>query len=176
MITKKTVFFKSFPLSSLTKFIITSSFIVSPSLVIATHSNFVDKLWIGDVGDWNTVGNWSPLGVPTSQDVITISGSNSQVTNSNIALDIGNGGIGSLNLKNAAKLNTSNFDVNIGKGATGNGSVTVDGAGSMWTNNTRLLVGVNGGTGTLNITNGGEVTNNSIILAIGISGVGSLNL
>ena len=48
----------------------------------------------------------------------------------------------------------------LGYAATGSGTATVDGSGSRWIRSGNLYVGYNG-SGTLNITNGGTVGNNS---------------
>lgn len=40
----------------------------------------VVKTWIGTTGNWNVNANWSPAGIPTSANVVEITGSTSKVT------------------------------------------------------------------------------------------------
>ena len=42
----------------------------------AAHSYAATYTWIGSpgVGDWHTAANWSPTGIPTINDDVTVSG------------------------------------------------------------------------------------------------------
>lgn len=90
-------------------------------------------------------------------------GDNSLTLNNNIALNnatgdliIGDTGTAALTL--ASGSTASSVNGFLGNQGGGNGSVTVTGAGSAWTNSGVLTIG-NTGTGTLNILNGGTVSN-----------------
>jgi T5SS/PEP-CTERM-associated repeat protein len=72
-------------------------------------------------------------------------------------LSIGYEGSGSLNITNGGKV--SSGSCHIGYTSTATGVVTVDGTGSTWTNMHDLSVGDYESSGTLNITNGGVVSN-----------------
>ncbi len=68
----------------------------------------------------------------------------------------GNAGTGSITAINGAQIaGTTGY---IGYQSTGDGTVTIDGPGTSWTNSQRLFVGY-AGSGTLNILNGGQVSN-----------------
>lgn len=71
-------------------------------------------------------------------------------------LSVGREGLGVLDIADGGAVSNSG-DGYVGEAAGSEGEVTVDGAGSRWTNSDRLLVGVQGA-GTLNISNGAEVT------------------
>lgn len=71
------------------------------------------------------------------------------------------GGIGALNITNGGKMN-HNWWINVARGATSNGSILVDGAGSQLNIvggavDTNINIGEDG-TGVLNVTNGGAVS------------------
>ncbi|MBN2579481.1 MAG: hypothetical protein JXB10_10855 [Pirellulales bacterium] len=68
---------------------------------------------------------------------------------------IGYSGIGNLNITNGGNVSGKEY-VYIGYNSGSTGTVTVDGAGSKWTNSNKLYVGYSG-IGYLNITNGGNV-------------------
>lgn len=70
-------------------------------------------------------------------------------------LSVGYNGTGSLTVSDGGAVTSIN--ATIGSNATGNGTVTVTGAGSTWTSTGNIYVG-NGGQGTLSIENGGVVT------------------
>jgi T5SS/PEP-CTERM-associated repeat protein/autotransporter-associated beta strand protein len=113
-------------------------------------------------------------------------------------LIVGNTGSGTLTIRNGGAV--SNTFSSIGELAGSVGNVTVDGAGSTWTNSSSLSVGLLG-TATMNITGGGRVTNagssigsspgskgtatvsgagstwvNSAALDVGFAGMGTLNI
>ncbi|MEA5115633.1 MAG: VPLPA-CTERM sorting domain-containing protein [Geobacteraceae bacterium] len=67
---------------------------------------------------------------------------------------VGNTSTGTVTLNNGS--NSTTRIVIVANSLTGNGKVTVDGTGTAWS--TRLLVGYNGGTGIVSITNGGKVS------------------
>ncbi|WP_164718687.1 autotransporter domain-containing protein [Bradyrhizobium sp. LVM 105] len=86
----------------------------------------------------------------------TVDGAGSTWTNQ-IALYVGNSGTGTLTIQNGGTVsNGADAFIGVNSGATG--SVTVDGAGSTWTDTGNLYVGQTG-TGVLTIRNGGAVSN-----------------
>ncbi|TFV73198.1 autotransporter domain-containing protein [Bradyrhizobium frederickii] len=87
---------------------------------------------------------------------VTVDGAGSTWTN-HIALYVGNSGTGTLTIQNGGTVsNGADAFIGVNSGATG--SVTVDGAGSTWTDTGNLYVGQTG-TGVLTIRNGGAVSN-----------------
>lgn len=79
-------------------------------------------------------------------------------------VSIGTNGTGSLVVRNGGSANTAFGYIGHGMGATG--GVTVDGAGSTWTNAAEVVIG-QFGTGTLAITDGGLVEAGSFGLGAG---------
>jgi T5SS/PEP-CTERM-associated repeat protein len=89
---------------------------------------------------------------------VTVNGAGSSWTN-HIALYVGNSGTGALTIQNGGTVsNGADAFIGVNSGATG--TVTVDGAGSSWTDTGNLYVGQTG-TGVLTIRNGGAVSNGS---------------
>ena len=90
---------------------------------------------------------------------VTIDGANSAWTGPD-AWFIGNFGSGSLAISNGGHLTSGStgggYSSSIGYSSGATGFVTVDGANSTWTDNAALYVG-NRGSGTVTITNGGQV-------------------
>lgn len=97
-----------------------------------------------------------------SMGVMKVDGAGSTWTNAS-DLYVGLYGQGTLSITGGG--NVSNTIGHVGSAGGSSGSVNVDGAGSAWTNSSFLYVGGDnssyniGGSGTLNITNGGFVTN-----------------
>ncbi|PJG52832.1 autotransporter outer membrane beta-barrel domain-containing protein [Bradyrhizobium forestalis] len=87
---------------------------------------------------------------------VTVDGAGSSWTN-HIALYVGNSGTGTLAIQNGGIV-SNGADAYIGMNSGAIGTVTVDGAGSSWTDGANLFVGQSG-TGTLTISNGGAVSN-----------------
>lgn len=144
-------------------------------------------IWTDATGDWFTASNWS-LGVPnsttdarinnsgtaqinaagaTAQSVIlgfdtpdpgNLTSSGTGTLNVSSDLSVGYGGTGTLSITNGATV--SDYSGQIGytifSDTGASGTATVDGAGSTWTHSYELYVGY--GTGRLNITNGGAVS------------------
>ncbi len=105
----------------------------------------------GAVSSYSTVlGGWAG-----SQGTVTVSG-NGSILNNSFGLSIGqlDTGKGTLNIINRGAVVNDYADV--GQEIGSEGTVTVHGPDSTWTNNHNLNVGRNG-TGTLNITGGGTV-------------------
>jgi fibronectin-binding autotransporter adhesin len=111
-----------------------------------------------------------------STGMVTVGGSASTWTNA--AFTIGAQGSGTLSIANSASITSSRGD--IGSFYGGTGSVTVDGAGSVWNVTNNFFIG-NIGSGTLAITNGAHVNgtgsaigqNSSSTGIVTVDGVGS---
>ena len=93
----------------------------------------------------------------TAHGTANVSGTNSKWTNSG-NLTVGHFGTGALNITSGGVVSNAGNGL-VGDSGDSHGTVTVDGAGSMWTNSGSLDVGLDGH-GTLNITHGGTVTVN----------------
>jgi fibronectin-binding autotransporter adhesin len=118
----------------------------------------------------NTVGSIG-TGFAGSTGVVTVTGSGSTWTNSN-SLRVGDGRNGTLNVQNGGQVSNTNF-ASIGYTTGSTGVATVTGSGSTWTNSGNLSVGRAGNTnGTLNVQNGGLVSNLDGILGDLIGGNG----
>jgi fibronectin-binding autotransporter adhesin len=111
-------------------------------------------------------------GSSTGTGTVTVDGSGSSL-NSTGGITVGHFGTGTLAVTDGGTV-TSVGASYIGAWTSGaKGTVTVDGAGSSWTNTGNLLLGYVG-TGALNITDGGSVTATSIHAGDYPSGVGTL--
>ncbi len=93
----------------------------------------------------------------TATGLVNIAGTNSTWTNAH-GLDVGEFSSGTLNITNGGAVSSGDYGSCIGRYTGSTGVVTVDGAGTTWTNSDGLVVG-GGGTGRLNIANGGAVSN-----------------
>jgi T5SS/PEP-CTERM-associated repeat protein/autotransporter-associated beta strand protein len=103
---------------------------------------------------------------PGSNGLATISDPGSTwMTNGSLAIADGFAGTtGTLHIMNGGAVSNSYAIVG---GSGGNGTATVDGPGSSWTNNTYLYVGVTGGIGMLTVTQGGTVSDSTGYLGFG---------
>jgi T5SS/PEP-CTERM-associated repeat protein/autotransporter-associated beta strand protein len=92
-------------------------------------------------------------------------------------LNIGSFGTGALTIANGGRvINITAFAANIGNGAGSQGTVTVTGAGSTWSNSSGVNIG-NLGTGTLTVADGGTVTSGGpTVVAANAGSVGTLNI
>ena len=111
-----------------------------------------------------------------SMGTVTVTGPGSRWINGfSGGLNIGSFGTGTLTIANGGVVvNSTNFTANIGNGPNGQGSVTVTGAGSTWSNSSGVNIG-NLGTGTLTIADGGIVTG-PIVIATRAGAIGTLNI
>ena len=90
-------------------------------------------------------------------------------------LNVGSFGTGTLTIASGGMvINNTAFAANIGNGAGSQGTVTVAGAGSTWSNSSGVNIG-NLGRGTLTIANGGIVTG-PIVIATNAGAIGTLNI
>ena len=91
-------------------------------------------------------------------------------------LNIGSFGTGTLIIANGASvIDITPILTNIGNGGSSIGTVTVTGAGSLWSDITGLRIG-NSGTGTLAVADGGVVAVPNIVIAASPGSVGTLNI
>jgi fibronectin-binding autotransporter adhesin len=106
-------------------------------------------------------------------NVVNIDGTASKWTSSG-ELNVGNSGTGTLNITGGGMVqNTKGY---LGRsGSSSNGTVKVDGAGSLWKNTDQLSVG-EFGMGTLNILNGSHVENTIAYLGDFSGSTGTANV
>ena len=107
--------------------------------------------------------------------LVTVNGAGSSVHIDSGLLQVGTSGTGSLVISNGGAV-TSLWG-NIGAAAGGTGLVTVDGAGSNWSNSLAigLRVGISG-TGSLTISNGGTVAATSVTIAANAGSSGTVTM
>jgi T5SS/PEP-CTERM-associated repeat protein/autotransporter-associated beta strand protein len=89
-------------------------------------------------------------------------------------LVVGSSGAGTLIIQNGGTV-TNPDEGTVGFEATGNGTVTVSGPGSSWTNGSELAIGWRG-TGALTITDGGSVSNTNGFIGARTGGNGSVTV
>ncbi|WP_441241336.1 autotransporter domain-containing protein [Tardiphaga sp. 768_D3_N2_1] len=95
-----------------------------------------------------------------STGTATVDGAGSSWTNSS-TLNVGVAGTGTLTIQNGGTVSNAGIGL-LGVHAGSTGTVTVDGAGSSWTNSGNVYVGVLG-TGTLTIRNGGAASSPGVV-------------
>jgi T5SS/PEP-CTERM-associated repeat protein len=110
---------------------------------------------------------------------VTVDGSGSIWTHPG-TITIAGGGTGTLTISNGGTVFTSGsggtFGSAIGYGSGSNGTVNVGGVGSIWTNKGPLALGESGGTGMLNIMDGGAVSNSTGVLSSILGGSGTVTV
>jgi T5SS/PEP-CTERM-associated repeat protein len=104
---------------------------------------------------------------------VNVVGTGSTWTNVYNAMYVGYSGNGTIHVTEGGIISWNFSDLGLNAGATG--MVTVDGAGSKWTNNSYLTIG-NSGTGMLAITNGGNVSSNSGSLGLNAGATGMVTV
>ena len=134
----------------------------------------------GGTASENSVGVGLDVGFqPGSSGTVTVTGAGSSWTDSNPSggMIVGDSGTGIFDVENGGVANT-HFAVFGGNGTTtGNGTLTVNGAGSQFNDSGYLTIGASG-PGTLNITNGGTVSvGNDLDMGInpGSTGTATIN-
>ena len=91
-------------------------------------------------------------------------------------LNIGSFGTGTLTIANGGRvIDITPLVTNIGNGAGSHGTVTVTGAGSLWSDIAGFRIG-NSGTGTLTIADGGIVIAPTVVIAANAGAIGTLNI
>ncbi|TPQ36843.1 autotransporter domain-containing protein [Bradyrhizobium guangdongense] len=104
---------------------------------------------------------------------MTVDGAGSTWTNSS-DLTVGVSGTGTLTIRNGGSVSDASGFIGNFPLSTGS-TVTVDGAGSTWTNSSNLVVGI-GGAGTLTVQNGGSVSAPNVSIALVAGSTGTLNI
>ncbi|EHK68276.1 ESPR-type extended signal peptide-containing protein, partial [Achromobacter arsenitoxydans] len=140
-----------------------------------------DNLFVGGTGQgWLTIQNGGLVSNRFGSVNATQNGA-AQVTvsasswNNSLALLVGaDGGGGTVSVQNQGQL--TSVDGYVGRNAGADGSVTVRGAGSAWTNSGFLRVGDMGGKGLLSIQNGGVVSNTDSIVGSMDGSVGNVEV
>jgi autotransporter family porin len=154
---------------------LSSALLATGLSAIALPAWSVDTSWTDASGDWFTTDNWNTNAVPTSSDNTFIDNGGAAQVSSGTAqardLSVGFSGNGTLDITNGGAVsNTFGF---IGRNSGSSiSSVTVDGVGSSWTNSGNLSVG-HSGDGTLNISDGGTVSNNRGFIGFGLGSTSS---
>ena len=133
-------------------------------------------LTIQDGGTVNSGGGGSVGLSAGSTGTVTVTGPGSTWNNSpGGGLNIGSFGTGTLTIANGGMVNNNTaFTANIGNGAGSQGTVTVTGAGSIWSNSSGVNVG-NLGAGTLTIADSGVVAG-PVTIATNAGSIGTLNI
>lgn len=137
-------------------------------LALTTPARAANLQWLGAGStDWFTAGNWSPAAVPTAADDVSVDSTSPHTTVINggsatsQTLVVGEGGTGNLAITNGGGLTSGGVGY-LGYYGNSVGTVSVDGAGSFWSNTAGLTIG-EGGAGTLAITHGALVTSTGAI-------------
>jgi fibronectin-binding autotransporter adhesin len=124
----------------------------------------------GTVSDWfGEIGS-----VYGGSGTVTVDGTGSTWTNSHF-FTVGESGSGTLNITNGGSVNNGTFGGCIGSGPSSTGVVTVSGAGSTWTSGGQFSVGFYG-SGALNITSGGTVSDTDGYIGYGSSSTGTVTV
>jgi T5SS/PEP-CTERM-associated repeat protein len=126
-----------------------------PRLTLQSGTVFTDTLLISNGGQLFESGTFADV----QADDITVTGAGSalnKVRALNLPHTFGPGGSGTLNISGGGHV--SDGGSWLGHNDS-DGTATVTGTGSTWTNNGDLLVGIHSGTGTLMIQQGGQVSN-----------------
>ncbi|WP_337262059.1 MULTISPECIES: autotransporter outer membrane beta-barrel domain-containing protein [unclassified Serratia (in: enterobacteria)] len=113
-----------------------------------------------------------------AKGTLNIMGANSQLLGHQVM--VGNQGIGEFNISDSGKFVLDTFDkVIVGYGATGQGTINVDGAGSQLYHNkygsSSMYVGY-GGKGVMNVSNGAKAGTEEIHLGTQAGAYGELNI
>ncbi len=133
-------------------------------------------LVIGNGGRVNSSSGGSVGLSAGSTGTVTVTGPGSTWNNGpGGGLNIGSFGTGTLTIANGGMvINNTAFAADIGEGAGSQGTVTVTGPGSTWSNSSGVNIGTSG-TGTLTIADGGIVTG-PIVIATNAGAIGTLNI
>jgi outer membrane autotransporter protein len=133
-------------------------------------------LTIQDGGTVNSGGGSVGLAVGSTGTVMVIGPGSSWINGPSAGLNIGSFGTGTLTITNGGSvIDITPLVTNIGNGAGSHGTVTVTGAGSVWTDIAGFNIG-NSGTGTLTIADGGTVRAPTVAIAANAGSIGTLNI
>ena len=144
--------------------------------VVVVGGQGTGTLTIQDGGTVTSNGGSVGL-VAGSTGTVTVTGPGSLWTNrTSGGLNIGSFGTGTLTIANGGRvIDTTPIVSNIGQGAGSHGTVTVTGAGSLWSDIAGVNIG-NSGTGTLTIADGGNVVAPTVRIATNAGATGILNI
>ena len=113
------------------------------------------------------VGYTTSNSTPTGSGQLTLDGAGTTMTLSAGNVVVGHQTSGTVSVTNGAKV--SGISLTIGDRTNGSGSVTIDGAHSLWTNTSGAIVGSGAGIGSLTISNGGQLIAPSMNTGLGSS-------
>ena len=116
-----------------------------------------NKTWVGTTGAWDTAGNWSPSGVPTSSDDVFFTSGSQSVTS---GLSQGAVTLASLRIGPGY---TGDIAASGGYLAINSTLVEMSGAGSVFLNGTLTTVRVTGAQQSDAVNLNGTITNLHII-------------
>ena len=170
---------------------------VGSNLAVGEHGNSSSEMIVSGGGDVVIAGSLEGGRYETSQGRITVNGAGSTIETGYMFLGLNGSSVGTLRVESEGLVSVAH-DVVLGETATGqamilsgadatvdgttkiglqagsHGGLTVDGAGSTWTN-TYLYVGY-AGSGTVAVTNGGTVSNYSCFLGDQPGGAGAVTV
>lgn len=115
----------------------------------------------GSSSNWTNTGELVVGRQGTGELIIADGGAVTAANQMQIARD--SGSTGTLTIRNGGILTTSSGYDHIGGASASTGTVTVTGSGSRWTSYS-TTVGINGGTGHVNVSDGGTVSTNGLYL------------
>jgi T5SS/PEP-CTERM-associated repeat protein/autotransporter-associated beta strand protein len=173
--------------------------------LLTAAPSLAQSIWNVTTGDWNTPGNWSPSGVPTSSTQVYV-GTDATPRTANIStanavswftsIGFNAGSVGTVNVLNARTWNVANLYVGdygtgelniegggqvtsdtgvIGANSGSNGTATVSGTDSLWEYSGGLAV-ANHGAGELMIEDGGRVTGDYGYIGLSSTGIGTVTV
>ena len=133
-------------------------------------------LTIQDGGTVNSAGGSVGLSAGSTGTVTVTGPGSTWINGPSGGLNIGSFGTGTLTIANGGRvIDTTPLVTNIGNGAGSQGTVTVTGAGSLWSDIAGFNIG-NSGTGTLTIADGGIVAAPTVMIATNAGAIGTLNI
>jgi outer membrane autotransporter protein len=116
------------------------------------------------------------LSAGSTGTVIVTGPGSSWINGPSNGLNVGSFGTGTLTIANGGRvIDITALVSNVGNGPGSQGTVTVTGAGSLWSDIAGFRIG-NSGTGTLTIADGGIVTGPTVTIAANAGSVGTLNI
>jgi hypothetical protein len=136
-------------------------------LLFISQASYAQKSWIGaNLANWNVASNWSPSGVPTSSDAVTIA------SNGSVTVNITNAVCASLQLggTSASTAGTITFASSGSPKLTVSGAVTMGGSNSN-ANRTGTITFVSGSTlecGSLTL---GNASNSPAVLTMSANSI-----
>ena len=140
---------------------------------IAVGNSGNGTLTVVDRGRYTGNANLLVGNLNGSNGSVIVSGYESSINNNSGGITIGSLGVGSMTVTDQATV--SGAVVSLGDTASGSGSLTISGAGSMFTNNGNFNVG-NLGLGDLLVSDGGTLTTTASRLAAAASSTGTAKI